>query len=137
MMAWLETTDFYTAPASTRFHGAEEGGLCAHSITVAKRLLEIADLWAPNQYSRDTLLTVALFHDLCKVFTYPVSTRNVKDKTTGRWKEVPYYGDRNAAFYGGVRCCEQPYGRFECSKCKHCLDLLRNAPAVLAAACGG
>lgn len=38
MMAWLETTDFYTAPASTRFHGAEEGGLCAHSITVAKRL---------------------------------------------------------------------------------------------------
>ena len=51
MMAWLETTDFYTAPASTRFHGAEEGGLCAHSITVAKRLLEIADLWAPNQYS--------------------------------------------------------------------------------------
>lgn len=49
MMAWLETTDFYTAPASTRFHGAEEGGLCAHSITVAKRLLEIADLWTPNQ----------------------------------------------------------------------------------------
>ena len=67
MMAWLETTDFYTAPASTRFHGAEEGGLCAHSITVAKRLLEIADLWAPNQYSRDALLTVALFHDLCKI----------------------------------------------------------------------
>ena len=59
MMAWLETTDFYTAPASTRFHGAEEGGLCAHSITVAKRLLEIADLWAPNQYSRDALLTLA------------------------------------------------------------------------------
>lgn len=77
MMAWLETTDFYTAPASTRFHGAEEGGLCAHSITVAKRLLEIADLWAPNQYSRDALLTVALFHDLCKISTYTVSTRNV------------------------------------------------------------
>lgn len=78
MMAWLETTDFYTAPASTRFHGAEEGGLCAHSITVAKRLLEIADLWAPNQYSRDALLTVALFHDLCKISTYTVSTRNVR-----------------------------------------------------------
>lgn len=101
MMAWLETTDFYTAPASTRFHGAEEGGLCAHSITVAKRLLEIADLWAPNQYSRDTLLTVALFHDLCKVFTYPVSTRNVKDKTTGRWKEVPYYDFKPKESVGG------------------------------------
>lgn len=91
MMAWLETTDFYTAPASTRFHGAEEGGLCAHSITVAKRLLEIADLWAPNQYSRDALLTVALFHDLCKISTYTVSTRNVKDDTTGQWTKVPFY----------------------------------------------
>lgn len=91
MMAWLETTDFYTAPASTRFHGAEEGGLCAHSITVAKRLLEIADLWAPNQYSRDALLTVALFHDLCKIATYTVSTRNVKDDTTGQWTKVPFY----------------------------------------------
>lgn len=37
MMAWLETTDFYVAPASTKFHGAQAGGLCAHSITVAKR----------------------------------------------------------------------------------------------------
>lgn len=61
MMAWLETTDFYTAPASTRFHGAEEGGLCAHSITVAKRLLDT------------------------------VSTRNVKDDTTGQWTKVPFY----------------------------------------------
>lgn len=91
MMTWLETTDFYTAPASTRFHGAEEGGLCAHSITVAKRLLEIADLWAPNQYSRDALLTVALFHDLCKISTYTVSTRNVKIVTgafpvTASWR---------------------------------------------------
>lgn len=67
MMAWLETTDFYTAPASTRFHGAEEGGLCAHSITVA------------------------LFHDLCKISTYTVSTRNVKDDTTGQWTKVPFY----------------------------------------------
>lgn len=90
MMAWLETTDFYTAPASTRFHGAEEGGLCAHSITVAKRLLEIADLWAPNQYSRDALLTVALFHDLCKISTYTVSTRNVK----ARFVKMPLYAVR-------------------------------------------
>lgn len=91
LMAWLETTDFYEAPASTRFHSAEPGGLCAHSVAVAKRLLEIADLWAPGQYTRDTLLTVALFHDLCKVFTYTVSTRNVKDEVSGQWTKVPFY----------------------------------------------
>lgn len=91
LMAWLETTDFYEAPASTRFHSAEPGGLCAHSVAVAKRLLEIADLWAPGQYTRDTLLTVALFHDLCKVFTYTVSTHNVKDEVSGQWTKVPFY----------------------------------------------
>ena len=42
MMAWLEETDFYDAPASTKFHGSVPGSLCAHSITVAKRLLELA-----------------------------------------------------------------------------------------------
>lgn len=145
MMAWLETTDFYTAPASTRFHGAEEGGLCAHSITVAKRLLEIADLWAPNQYSRDALLTVALFHDLCKISTYTVSTRNVKDDTTGQWTKVPFYkfepkDSVGCDSHGSLSCYRimatgmqlsmeefaavNTYGRFECGKCKYCLDLL-------------
>ena len=34
LLAWLESTDFFTAPASTRFHGAYEGGLLEHSMTV-------------------------------------------------------------------------------------------------------
>ncbi len=34
LLAWLETTDFFTAPASTRFHGNYEGGLCEHSVNV-------------------------------------------------------------------------------------------------------
>lgn len=60
MMAWLEETDFYDAPASTKFHGSVPGGLCAHSITVAKRLLELADSivlagdmggWVENAYN--------------------------------------------------------------------------------------
>ena len=48
MMAWLEETDFYDAPASTKFHGSVPGSLCAHSITVAKRLLELADSMLPD-----------------------------------------------------------------------------------------
>lgn len=69
MMAWLETTDFYDAPASTRFHGSQAGGLCAHSITVAKRLVELANLYVPGKYTMDALMTVALFHDVCKIAT--------------------------------------------------------------------
>lgn len=90
MMAWLETTDFYVAPASTKFHGAQAGGLCAHSITVAKRLVEVANLYAPGKYSMDVLMTVALFHDVCKISTYQVEMRNRKN-SVGAWEQVPFY----------------------------------------------
>ena len=38
LLTWLEQGDFFTAPASTRYHLAEDGGLCAHSLHVYKRL---------------------------------------------------------------------------------------------------
>lgn len=89
MMAWLETTDFYVAPASTKFHGAQAGGLCAHSITVAKRLVEVANLYAPGKYSMDVLMTVSLFHDVCKVSTYSVDMRNSKN-SAGKWEQFRF-----------------------------------------------
>ena len=38
LLNWLEETDFYEAPASTRFHSMFEGGLCSHSINVFNRM---------------------------------------------------------------------------------------------------
>ena len=67
MMAWLETTDFYVAPASTKFHGAQAGGLCAHSITVAKRLVELANFYVPGKYTMDELMTVSLFQSVLMI----------------------------------------------------------------------
>ena len=89
MMAWLETTDFYEAPASTKFHGSQAGGLCAHSITVAKRLVELANFYVPGKYTMDELMTVSLFHDVCKVSTYSVDMRNSKN-SAGKWEQVPF-----------------------------------------------
>lgn len=89
LMAWLETTDFYTAPSSARFHGAEEGGLLAHSIGVYKYLKNFQE----NE-SNETIALVALFHDLCKVNIYKVSMRNTKD-SSGKWVQVPYYDYRD------------------------------------------
>ena len=34
LIEFIEKTDFYKAPASTRFHGSYEGGLVEHSIQV-------------------------------------------------------------------------------------------------------
>lgn len=39
LLAWMETTDFFTAPASTRFHAAYEGGLLDHSMNVYNVLI--------------------------------------------------------------------------------------------------
>lgn len=86
---WLiEETDFIKAPASTRFHGAYEGGLVIHSLMVYKNLLYLAK----NHYTDlDTLKIVSLYHDVCKANFYITSTRNVKNDETGKWEKVPYY----------------------------------------------
>ena len=34
LLSWLQKSDFFTAPASTKYHGAYEGGLCEHSMDV-------------------------------------------------------------------------------------------------------
>ena len=98
LLAWLTGTnsDFFTAPASTRYPSAYEGGLLEHSINVYECL---RDYLARNKvrdefglsYSDETIAIVSLLHDLCKVNVYRVSTRNVKDPVTGQWKPMPYY----------------------------------------------
>lgn len=93
LMKWLEKTDFFTAPASTRFHLSEEGGLCEHSLNVYKRLKReiISEYEYESPYSDESIALVALFHDTCKTDVYKVEMRNVKNKETGKWEQEPYY----------------------------------------------
>lgn len=87
LLAWLEKTDFYTAPASTKYHGAKEGGLVAHSFNVFERLRRKTSGAA---WDYDTIAIVALLHDLCKIDYYKKGTRNQKDEN-GKWQQVPCY----------------------------------------------
>ncbi len=87
LLAWLERTDFFTAPASTKFHLCEEGGLCEHSLNVYDCLNEKYG----SEYSAETVAITALLHDLCKAEFYKVSYRNAKNDKTGQWEKVPYY----------------------------------------------
>ena len=96
LLEYLTSTacDFFTAPASTRFHGSYPGGLCEHSLNVYDCL---CDYMARDRvreeygldYSEESIAIVALLHDLCKTNFYVESTRNVKED--GVWKTVPYY----------------------------------------------
>lgn len=100
-----ENSDFFTAPASTRYHGAYEGGLCEHSINVydcLKSYLErekVKDEFGLD-YEDESIAIVALLHDLCKVNLYRTSWRNKKNDETGQWEKVPYYEYHDTLPYG-------------------------------------
>lgn len=92
LLEWLQESDFFVAPASTRFHGSYEGGLLTHSINVYDCLiknLEVADM--RYHYPKETVAIVSLLHDLCKVNFYKKGYRNVKDDETGQWYKKDVY----------------------------------------------
>lgn len=93
LLEYLLNSDFFTAPASAKFHMAEVGGLCQHSINVYNRLLslvknDLGDDYA-STYSDETLAIVGLLHDVCKVNFYVVDYRNVKEN--GSWIQRPFF----------------------------------------------
>lgn len=98
-----DASDFFTAPASTRFHGSVQGGLLAHSLNVYDCLCDylqrkrVRDVYG-MKYSDETVAIVSLLHDICKVNFYVETTRNVKEN--GVWKSVPYYSIDDKLPYG-------------------------------------
>ncbi len=97
-------SDFFTAPASARYHSAYEGGLCEHSVNVYHCLVDylsrprVQELYG-LEYSPETVAIVALLHDLCKIGCYKAGTRNVKD-ASGKWQTVPTYNFDDPLPYG-------------------------------------
>ncbi|MEG1999980.1 MAG: hydrolase [Evtepia sp.] len=99
-----DKSDFFSAPASTRYHGDYIGGLCDHSVNVYHCLKEylarerVTELYG-LEYSDETVAVVALLHDVCKVGCYKTGTRNVKGED-GRWKAVPTFFYEDPLPYG-------------------------------------
>lgn len=121
LLDYIRKSDFYTAPASTRFHGSYEGGLLDHSLNVYDRLtnkfcVDSSDsLWSVinkehENYTNDTLAIVSLLHDICKTYYYDVEMRNKKvysdagSKTDNKgrydWQSVPVYIVNDKIPYG-------------------------------------
>lgn len=104
LLDYLTKSDFFTAPASTRFHSAFEGGLALHSLNVyhclkgyleGERAREVYKL----SFSEETIAVVALLHDICKVNVYKTSLRNKKNEH-GVWEQVPFYEFDDQLPYG-------------------------------------
>ena len=99
LMDWLENTDFYVAPASTKYHGCFEGGLVQHSLNVFSQLKKLCS-WYDCQDSAESIAIVSLFHDLCKVGSYKTEMRWRKD-SNNRWEQYPTYTFKEDFAYGG------------------------------------
>ena len=105
LLDYLEhKSDFFTAPASARYHGAWPGGLCEHSVNVYRCLeayLErerVRELYGLD-YSPETVALVSLLHDVCKIGCYRGGTRNVKGPD-GKWQSVPTFFYEDNLPYG-------------------------------------
>ena len=97
-------SDFFTAPASAKFHGAYAGGLCDHSVNVyhcLKAYLErerVQELYG-LEYADESIAVAALLHDVCKIGCYKTGTRNVKGPD-GKWQAVPTFFFEDSLPYG-------------------------------------
>ena len=98
LLAWMGKADFFTAPASTRYHGSYPGGLCQHSIDVYQYAKKLTFL-LPKEPREESLVIATLFHDLCKVNLYKQEKRN--QKINGTWQEVPCYAIEEKYHFGG------------------------------------
>ena len=100
LLEFIEKTDFYKAPASTKFHGAFEGGLLEHSLKVYEILKDkVEKAIIPIETPVESLIIIALLHDICKANFYKVDYRNAKNQF-GEWEKVPYYTVEDTIPYG-------------------------------------
>ena len=102
LLDWLINSDFFTAPASSKFHSAYEGGLCEHSLNVFDRYVKLLTMEYGDNFtdkiSMESVAIIALLHDVCKVDFYKTEYRNVK--VDGQWVQVPYYTVEDKLPYG-------------------------------------
>lgn len=92
LIEFLNRSDFFEAPASTRFHGSFKGGLLEHS-------MKVYEILKTKTEDSDAVKIIALLHDICKANYYKTDYRNAKNEQ-GVWEKVPYYTVDDLIPYG-------------------------------------
>lgn len=115
LIEYLETkTDFFTAPASSKFHNNFEGGLLAHSLNVYanfKKLLEMKNV----ELAEDSIIITALCHDLCKANYYLKEQRN--RKVDGKWESYDFWGTNKSP------ACPLPHSSRSIRLLRNCIPI--------------
>lgn len=100
LLRWLESTDFFTAPGSTRFHDSYSGGLADHSVNVFNELVRLLKAYPEIKTTAETAAIVTLLHDVCKAGCYKTEIRNRKNEF-GQWEKYPVYTFKEDFPFGG------------------------------------
>ena len=100
LLCWLKSTDFFTAPGSTKFHDSHEGGLADHSVNVFIELRRLLTAFPEIDVSDETIAIVTLLHDVCKAGCYKTEMRNRKNER-GQWEKYPVYTFKEDFAFGG------------------------------------
>lgn len=101
LLKYLNTTDFFRAPASTKYHGNFGGGLVEHHVKVYLRFADMCEIEFGKEWlekNRETVAVIALLHDVCKVNCYKTEMRN--QKVNGEWVQKPFYAFDDPLPYG-------------------------------------
>ena len=103
LLTFLNVSDFFDAPASTKYHGACEHGLVKHSLAVFENFWKIAPIFGftHTPENDESAAIVCLFHDICKAGFYTTTFRNKKNDETGAWEKVPTYTIEEQLPFGG------------------------------------
>lgn len=107
LLKYIKKSDYFSAPASTRFHSSEDGGLLKHSLIVMICLIQKRNspIWSVflEKYSCSTLILLSLCHDLCKTYFYSPT-----------WKNVKVYSENGSKSDNGGRFDWETQQGFEC-----------------------
>ena len=84
----LKNSDFFEAPASTKYHDNFKGGLCYHSLKVYNNLVRLNKEYDLH-FTESSMIIMGLLHDVCKINCYVKDKKNVK--VGGNWMTVDYW----------------------------------------------
>jgi len=92
LICLMDVNGFFTAPCSTQYHLAVDGGLAEHSLNVYTVMTHLADTLAMGEIDDETIIITAILHDLGKMgdFEKPNYVENVLKKTGKRSESKPF-----------------------------------------------
>lgn len=85
LTAWLHNRNFFESPASTKYHGANPGGLFEHSLCVMRQLVLLTERNGLQWQRLESPYIVGFFHDLCKIDQYKLVRQDENGAPVYAW----------------------------------------------------